>query len=261
MRSEDALISAANLNFVGSYRKLVEHSPESEIRELGGVFAFVTGLPLSLFNGCIVVGPARAKELEMAMDWISGLGPPHRVWIADEFAPALANIPLERGYETDPEPYPAMVLHPLPQPPPPSVGVTIVPVAESGLDEYHQVSVDSGLPVELALRLPSRAFAADPDVQLFIGRLEGRPVGTSLAIRTGDVSGVYAVGTLPEARRRGVGSALTWAAVSAGRAWGCDTIVLQASEMGFPLYAAMGFRTVVKYTTFIRRSHVGGTGR
>lgn len=42
----------------------------------------------------------------------------------------------------------------------------------------------------------------------------------------------------------------TWAAVAAGRAWGCDTIVLQSSEIGFSVYRAMGFRTVVSYVTF-----------
>jgi len=71
-------------------------------------------------------------------------------------------------------------------------------------------------------------------------------------VTTGDVSGVYAVGTLASARRRGVNTAATWAAVAAGRAWGTDTIALQASEMGFSLYAAMGFRTVVPYASFKR---------
>jgi len=33
---------------------------------------------------------------------------------------------------------------------------------------------------------------------------------------------------------------------------GTDTIALQASEMGFSLYAAMGFRTVVPYASFKR---------
>ena len=61
---------------------------------------------------------------------------------------------------------------------------------------------------------------------------------------------MYAVGTLADARRRGVGTAATWAAVAAGRAWGCDKVVLQASEMGFPMYRAMGFRTVVRYAIF-----------
>ncbi len=75
-------------------------------------------------------------------------------------------------------------------------------------------------------------------------------MGTSLAIRTGEVAGVYAVGTLRDARRRGVGTAATWAAVAASRAWGCDKVVLQASEMGFPMYVDMGFRTVVRYAIF-----------
>ena len=252
MNSEAALISAANLNYVGSYRKLVEHSQGGEIREVGGVFAFATGLPLSLFNGCVIVEPATAKELEMAMDWISGRGLPYGTWIDETLAPGLATVPLARGLQRDPEPYPGMVLHPPPQPPQSAVGVTIAAVNESGLGGYHQVCVEGGLPVELVRRLFSPSFAADPEVQLFIGRLDGRPVGTSVAIRSGNVSGVYAVGTLPEARRRGVGSALTWAAVAAGQAWGCDTIVLQASPMGFSMYAAMGFRTIVTYATFTR---------
>lgn len=79
--------------------------------------------------------------------------------------------------------------------------------------------------------------------------------GTSLAIRTADASGVYSVGTLPDARRRGVGTAVTWAAVLAGRDWGCDTIVLHASEMGFSMYRSMGFRTVVNYVTFSNGTH------
>ena len=103
-------------------------------------------------------------------------------------------------------------------------------------------------------------MAADPDVRLFTGRLDGRPVATSIAIRSGDVSGVYGVGTHESARRRGVGTAVTWAAVEAGRAWGCDTIVLQASDMGLPVYERMGFRTVVSYETFAARRSSGSAG-
>ena len=126
-------------------------------------------------------------------------------------------------------------------------------MSESGLAEYLGVTIEAGMPDEAARLMFSASFAADADVKLFIGRLDGRAVGTAVAIRSGDVSGIYAVGTLPAARRRGVGGALTWAAVEAGRAWGCDTIVLQASEMGMPIYEAMGFRTVVEYSVFTRR--------
>lgn len=252
MKNDRALVDAANLNFVGSFRKVVEHSAQGEIREVGGVFAFASGLPLSLFNGCVVMGPVTASEFDAALTWIDARSLPYRIWIDEERAPGLADVVLARGLEREPAPYPGMVLYPTPESPAPSPGVTIVPVTRANLPEHLKVRVESGIPVELAGRLFSASFVADQDVRLFTARLNGQPVGAAVAIRTADVAGVYAVGTLPSARRRGVGTAATWAVVEAGRAWGCDTIVLQASEMGYPIYAAMGFRTVVPYATFKR---------
>ena len=43
---------------------------------------------------------------------------------------------------------------------------------------------------------------------------------------------------------------MTWAAVEAGRARGCETVALQSTEMAFSMYEAMGFRTVVSYAVF-----------
>jgi GNAT superfamily N-acetyltransferase len=131
------------------------------------------------------------------------------------------------------------------------VDVVVAPAGTSGgLEDFLDVSVELGLPRGLADRVFSPAFVADPDVQLYTGWLEGRPAGTSLAIKSADFSGVYNVGVVPGARRRGVGTALTWAAVGAGRAWGCEPIVLQSSEMACPMYEAMGFRTVMSYAVF-----------
>ncbi len=193
-----------------------------------------------------------ADQVHAAIDWVAARGVPHRVWIADSLVPDLGHVPLAHGFHTEDRPYPGMVLHPVPAVPAPAAGVHVEIVAPTGLERFVGVSIDGGMPPAAAHELFSPSFAAAPDVELFIGSLDGRPVGTAVAIRTGDVSGVYAVGTLPAARRRGVGSALTWAAIDAGRAWGCDTVVLQASEMGFPIYAAMGFRTVVEYAVFGR---------
>ena len=49
---------------------------------------------------------------------------------------------------------------------------------------------------------------------------------------------------------RRVTTAATWAAIDAGRTWGCDLATLQASAMGLPVYGAMGFRTVERYVRF-----------
>lgn len=251
MAAQPDLAEIADRNYVGSYRKLVEHSVAGAIRSFGAITAFTTGLPIGIFNGCIVVGPAEPADLADSVRWVAGLGVPYRVWIREELAGGLAPIPLGLGLEREAALYPGMVLRPAPVPPSPAPGVTVGPVVgRAALEEHLEVHVRKGLSVELAKRMFSTAFAADPDVRLFTAYLDGRPAGTSLAIRTGDASGVYNVGTLPDARRRGVGAAATWAAVAAGREWGCDTIVLQSSEMGLSLYSAMGFRTVVSYATF-----------
>ena len=250
MTSDESQVAGAHRNFVASYQKLVEHNAEGAVLDVGGAFAFVTAIPRSLFNGCIVVGPTTSDQLERAIEWLRMRGLPHRLWIAEARTAGLADIALARGFERAERVYPGMVLHPLPEPPSPPAGVTVAAVDGSSLEEFVGVATEAGFEPPVARRLFSRSFASDVDVQLFIGRLDGGPVGTSVAIRSGDVSGIYAVGTKPSARRRGVGTALTWAALAAGRGWGCDLVVLQASEMGLPIYEAMGFRTVVTYSVF-----------
>ncbi len=250
MKTEPELVAAANENFLASFRKVVEHSPEGEDRWFGSVFAFVTGLPISLFNGCVVVEEVDADELDAALGWLRSRDFPHRAFIASELVAGLSGVVREHGLERDPHPYPGMVLHPIPELPLPSADVTVVAVADSQQDEFLQVCAETGLPQRVVQGLYSPSFVADPDVQLFVALLEGRPVGKSLAIRSATASGVYDVGTLESARRRGVGGALTWAAIRAGREWGRDAVVLQSSQMGLSLYATLGFRTVAPYTTF-----------
>ena len=77
----------------------------------------------------------------------------------------------------------------------------------------------------------------------YLGSVEGRPVATSMGVRTGDVLGIYSVATVPEARASGYGTAMTWACVSDADP-GVRVIALQASEMGQPIYEQMGFRRV-----------------
>jgi GNAT superfamily N-acetyltransferase len=250
MKTDHELGRIADESFIGSFRKLAQHVSQGETHEEGSIFSFSTGLPLSAFNGCIVTQDVSSADLATSAAWVAAHDVPFRVWIAETLAAGLAEVPASYGLEPAPVLYPGMVLHPIPDAPILAAGVHVVPIFESSLDEFLAVLEEGGLRAELAHRLISPSFAADPDVQLFVGTLEGKPVGTSIAIRSGDASGVYNVGTLSQARRRGIGSAVTWAAVGAGRAWGCDTIVLQSSVMGLSIYAEMGFRTVAPYVTF-----------
>lgn len=76
----------------------------------------------------------------------------------------------------------------------------------------------------------------------YLGRLAGQPVATATLFRTGAVAGVYFVFTLPEVRRRGIGAAITAAALFAAQQHGARLGVLGASPMGEPVYRRMGFR-------------------
>src|SRR5262245_5870069 len=229
---------------------LAHHVPDGDSREAPGIFAFATGLPMALFNGCAVTGPVEPEEIDSAVAWVKASGAPFRVWVAEGLADErdhLARVPWLTAQQA---PYPGMVLHPVPDPPAPSAGVTVRPVAADGIDGFLAVLVEAGLERDLALRLFLHGFATDSAVALFVGRLDADPVGVSLAIRSDSASGVYNVVTLERARRRGVGTALTWAAAAAGSEWGRDTVVLQSSAMGESMYRAMGFRLVVPYAVF-----------
>ena len=257
MRTDDELAAASNTSLVDSFRKLVRHVPGAATRDFAGIVAYATGLPLSLFNGIVVVEPAAERDLQAAIDWIDERAVPSRAFIDERRAPDARRSVIDRGFVPDGMPYPGMALHPVPEQPIAPSTIDIVPVTARELDEHVAVRAAMGLSPDLARRLYPQAFAEDPDVRLFTVKLDGVPVGASAAIHSGDIGGVYAVGTIKTARRRGVGTAASWAAVAACREWGCDTVVLQASEMGYHVYETMGFRTVVPYTTLKRAFPVG----
>ncbi len=84
MSSELELAAAANANFLASFRTLAVRSAGGEVRELGGVFAFVTGFPIPLFNGCVVAERSRPGELRAALGWVREHRVPYLVWVPRE---------------------------------------------------------------------------------------------------------------------------------------------------------------------------------
>jgi len=80
--------------------------------------------------------------------------------------------------------------------------------------------------------------------QLYVGYLGDQPVATNLLFKGGGVAGLFAVGTIPEAQRKGIGAAITLKPLLDARAQGYRYGVLFASEMGYPVYRRIGFRDV-----------------
>lgn len=75
----------------------------------------------------------------------------------------------------------------------------------------------------------------------YLGLLDGTPVATTTIFLGAGVAGVYFVMTVPEARRRGIGAAITDAALrEAGDV--AEYGVLGSSPAGRSVYAGLGFR-------------------
>jgi ribosomal protein S18 acetylase RimI-like enzyme len=97
---------------------------------------------------------------------------------------------------------------------------------------------------------PGLLAGADPrEFQLLIAR---GAVAAALAFDHGDDCGIYNVGTLEHARRRGLGTALTARLLHDARARGRRTASLQATAMAEGLYAALGFRDLGRILEFTR---------
>lgn len=95
-----------------------------------------------------------------------------------------------------------------------------------------------------------------PHIVSLLARVDGDPAAGAMVIVTHGVAGVYWVGTVPEARGRGLAELVTRAAGNAGFDQGARIAALQASVMGAPVYRRMGYVDVTNYPLLVRfRSH------
>jgi ribosomal protein S18 acetylase RimI-like enzyme len=97
-------------------------------------------------------------------------------------------------------------------------------------------------------RLYRRDGAALGRLRCWVGRVAGRPVSVSAAWVADGLVDVVWVATLPAARGRGYGEALTWR--TALTEPGLPAVLL-ASDDGRPVYQRMGFLPLLRFTVWL----------
>ena len=84
--------------------------------------------------------------------------------------------------------------------------------------------------------------------QHLLGRLDDEPAATAAVFFSPrEVAGLYFVCTTPAVRRRGIGAAITAAAMQVAVEHGCTSAVLGSSPMGEGVYRRLGFEEVFRY--------------
>jgi ribosomal protein S18 acetylase RimI-like enzyme len=82
--------------------------------------------------------------------------------------------------------------------------------------------------------------------KMYLGLLDGKPVGASMLFWSDDIAGLQAVGTAHSGRGRGIGGAVVRAALMEARAMGFRYVVVLSTVEGVGMYKKVGFKTFGK---------------
>jgi hypothetical protein len=242
---------------------LLRHAPGGRRAESAGVVLSCWGPHGPAVNKVAVVGPAPslARIVDLADEFFGPESGGYGIVVeADAGHPVEAEL-RAAGWEVF-EDEPALVLPAIPPTPATPPGLEIRRIRDdAGRRDLARVlmagfgapTAEGGteLPADATDSLtPSLACANDPDAALLVGYFEGIPVTSAIVFRVDSIAGITGVTTIPTHRRRGLGLAVTWAAVRAGAEVGCTCATLAALGASFDLYRKMGFLHVCNHRAY-----------
>lgn len=220
-------------------------------RSAEGLFAAVTGCPVPTLNAVLASRRgASADGINPLLDEVAAAGFPYCLQSRDAAADEVAQA---RGFALGGS-VPLMVLR--------DDSALAAALRVEGLQIRRLGPDDLGLHLDAVVNgfgMPAEILAPFVDSDLlrvsgisaYVGYLDGAPVTTGLAIRADDAIGVFNVGTPEEHRRRGFGAAVSAQAVADGLTEGASYALLQTSDLGAPVYRALGFQTVESWNIWV----------
>ena len=259
--SKPALVTAIEANLFGLFT-MFRHWRQAEVHEDSSMLRSITDVPFPLFNSILRAqfAPDDVDDaVEAAITPYKSRNMPILWWTGPATMPADLGTYLEahgfvydddsRGMAVDLE----RLKGDSPRPP----DLVIEKVAgDNTLRKWCQTNITG---FEWPDFINDDLFnlysdlGSDENVLLshYIGWLNGEPVATSSLFLAAGVAGIYNVITLPEARRKGIGAAMTRKPLLEARARGYRVGILQASEMGASVYRRLGFQEYCKIGHYV----------
>lgn len=252
--STAANADAAARACIEMWRPFVEVMPGAWMEERDGVAAVYSGVPGTGFNGVWVEAPATPPEIvSELLDRVEAAGVPYCLQLRAGAHAGLTELARRRGLVFDGE-EPTMVLEEAPalvtaEAP----GLTIEQLGpRDGIVHARIAAHAFGTSVEVFADATTEAILSVPGIRAYAGFAGGEAVTSAVAVTYGGVTGVLAVGTLSDHRRRGYAGAVTARAALDGFSDGASWAWLQSDPSAVRVYERIGFRAVDKTALWIR---------
>ena len=257
--SAEALVTAIRANMCDFFRHTSKSNPAEHFED-AKFTRWYTPLPHPWFNGVLSSNPPMDDDDPFIVEttkYFRGKGVHAFTWWLEphlkpsDWEPALS----KHGFGfSDDTPGMAVDLHELNDAIQTADRFEIRSVAdEESLHIWAKVFVNGyGLPrnwESIAFDL-WRQLGLDLPIRNYLGYLNDEPVSTSTVFYGGGAAGIYCVATLPNARGKGIGAAITLKPLLEAREMGYRIGVLQSSEMGFNVYKKLGFRHLCQIEHF-----------
>jgi predicted N-acetyltransferase YhbS len=219
------------------WREDVGVRPGGEWADLDGVQVHTTGLEPRHWNGAHVTRPADlAVAVPKVAAWFAARGKPWGLLVPAE----LELVPPGLRHASDQK---VMLLR-LDEPVEPTPPAGIVVTDRAPIVDVARVQSEAfGDPYEVTLAFvrPTLGPNAAPPQQTLTAYANDEPVGCATLVRMDGVVGIYGVAVRETWRRRGIGGVLTAMCLRRAATSGCDLAYLNPSEIGYRMYASLGF--------------------